>query len=298
MLENRPIVNIVIGYIIGILMGLYFKISIVLLYLIIALILYLYPKSIKKTKFKLISIKRYLRYIKIIFTKKVLFIIIITSIISNTITLYQNSKFNNLYKNLENQELIIKAEIVSNKKQKQYKEVYKIKVENINGNKKYKNTYLYLNTKQEINLEYGNKIIFKGEYKEPAKRTNYKGFDYKEYLKTLKINGIVQSNEILQIEPPSKTILKLSNEISLKIKEKIKNNFSEETGNLLLGLTIGDIENLDEQIKENFKNCNLLHILSISGMHIAYIIIFTNFVFIKILGKRIGKIITFFIIII
>ena len=64
MLENRPIMCAVIGYIIGILMGLYCKISIVLLYLILIPI-FLNLRNNKKEKFKLISFKRYFRYINI-----------------------------------------------------------------------------------------------------------------------------------------------------------------------------------------------------------------------------------------
>ena len=41
-------------------------------------------------------------------------------------------------------------------------------------------------------LAYGNKIIFTGKYEEPADRRNYKGFSYKEYLKTEGIYGIVK----------------------------------------------------------------------------------------------------------
>ena len=49
MLENRPIVSITIGYIIGILMGLYYKKSIALLYFGIYIIyLILKPKKTKK----------------------------------------------------------------------------------------------------------------------------------------------------------------------------------------------------------------------------------------------------------
>ena len=47
MLDKRPIVNIMIGYIIGIIMGLYCKISIVFLYIII-LFVYLIIKLKKK----------------------------------------------------------------------------------------------------------------------------------------------------------------------------------------------------------------------------------------------------------
>ena len=94
MLENRPIISVLIGYIIGIIMGLYCKISIVLLYLLLTpIFIYLNSVKNKKHEFRLISFNRYFRYVKLIFTSKVLKIIIISSIISNSITIYQNNKY-------------------------------------------------------------------------------------------------------------------------------------------------------------------------------------------------------------
>lgn len=289
MLENRPIISITLGYIIGIIMGLYCKISIVFLYLII-LLMYLIIKKEKKRKFKLISARRYFRYFKIIFTSKVLKIIIISSIISNTIVLYQNNKYENLYKNLEEQQILVKAKVVSNKKEKNYKDLYKIKIENINGEHKYKNTYLYLNIKKDVKLEYGEILIFRGTFSNPTIQRNYKGFDYKEYLKTLKIYGTVELEEVKDVKNSKKSIFIISNNIFLKIKDNIKSKFSEQNANVLLGLTVGYTEDIDKEIKQNFSDSNISHILAISGMHVTYITLSTQYILNILIGKRKGKI--------
>ena len=90
MLENRPIVAITIGYILGIIMGLYCKISIVFLYPFF-LFIYLISNKLHKKQFKLVSIKRYSRYLKIIFTKNVCIIVLISAFISNSIIIYKNN---------------------------------------------------------------------------------------------------------------------------------------------------------------------------------------------------------------
>ena len=78
---KRPILIATIGYIIGIIVGLYLKISIVLFYIPIAVIYFLIKKNKNENKkLKLFSIKRYLRYIKIYINSNVLLIIIISSI--------------------------------------------------------------------------------------------------------------------------------------------------------------------------------------------------------------------------
>jgi len=104
-MKNRPIVIIAIGYIIGILWGLYFKTSIVLCYILIIAI-YLIIKKLyivkRSNQFKLLSFYRYSRYLKVIMNKKSIFILLIISIISNTMVLYQNQYYEKAYQNGQN----------------------------------------------------------------------------------------------------------------------------------------------------------------------------------------------------
>ena len=80
---KRPVLIAIIGYIIGIIMGLYFNFSIALFYIPI-IVIYFFKKTLKisKKEFKLISLKRYFRYVKLIFNFKIIIILIIFSIIS------------------------------------------------------------------------------------------------------------------------------------------------------------------------------------------------------------------------
>lgn len=168
---NRPIFIITIGYIIGILWGLYLKISIVFLYLILFTI-YILSR---------ISKKAFFHYLKILIKFNILIIIIISSLISSIIIKKMNYKFENLYKDVK--ELELEVQVVSNKTEKEYYNRYKVKV----LTQKYKNTYLYITTKNE--LKYGDILKIDGEYSKPSEARNYKGFNYKEYLKGQKINS-------------------------------------------------------------------------------------------------------------
>ena len=355
MLENRPLVVIVIGYIIGIIMGLYFNFSIVFLYALISIIYFLLKekplinklnfiylrkkiyenksrtkkdmlknklcKNLSKKKFKLISIQRYSRYLKIIITKKVCLIFVISSIISNSITLYQNNKYDTLYSNLDNQDVTITGIVISNCIEKEYKNTYKIKVESVNNNEKYKSTYIFLNIEKQkdYELKYGQKVLINGTFSLPSSRRNYRGFDYREYLKTKKIYGIV---DLIKIESFQETqteifsnneksiklkflslnkmvrknyensiikILKCSNTIFLKIKNLIQDNFKNDVANVILGVTLGYTDEMDEETTKGFQESNSSHILAVSGMHVAIIIMFSKFITEKTLGKKLSK---------
>lgn len=288
---KRPVLIALIGYLIGILWGLYFKISIAFLFVVVYC-LYLLLKIIKA--------KNILRYLKVFFNWKVLVTIVVFAIISNIIVNHLDYKYKNTYKNIAEENFI--ATVVSSKKIKKYNIEYKIKVESINENKKYKNTYLLLNisTKNKTILEYGDKIEFKGEYSKPNTQRNYKGFDYSKYLKSISIYGNVKASSIHIIEKNKGPIIgSICNRVSNKIEktyEKLLPN--ENTRNLLLGILLGNDDNLDKEIKEDFKNSSLSHILAVSGMHVSYVILGISIVLSKSnISKRTSKIITIAIII-
>ena len=285
MLENRKILTAVFGYIIGIIMGLYCKISIVLLYLIFYVLYLIFSRKQEKKQFQLFSFKRYIRYVKIIFNKQVIKIIIIFSIIANTIVLFQNNRYENLYKNLEGQNCKLTGIVIAKQEDK-----YKVKI----TIGKYKNTYLYMYLDQDIELEYGDQIIFNGTFTSPKKRSNYKGFDYAAYLKTLKIHGTIKAENVKIVAKNKGNIfVKYANQISFNMQEKIDtSSLSFNQKAILKGILLGNITDISDEILNQFSESSILHILSVSGMNISYIILIVNFIFSKCLGKHYAKIIT------
>ncbi len=278
---NRAMFIIVIGYIMGIIWGLYLKISIVFLYVFFSLIYILINFQYKKRKFKILSVKRYFRYIKLFFKFKIIIIIIISSFISNCILEYVNKQYINTYKNQEKIQQV--GIVISNKKEKEYNNIYKVRIDNKN---------YYLSTEKNINLEYGDKIEIIGEFKEPQAARNYKGFDYKEYLKTLKIVGTIDADKIVVIEKNSANkILQVSNSIFIKIKENIIKSYNQNISGIVLGIMLGDTDEITDEVKEDFSTSNISHVLAISGMHISYIIYLVTKGTQRSFGKRKSKII-------
>ena len=251
---NRPIFIVVIGYIIGIIWGLYFRISIVPFYILLMSIYIIINLSYSKKKFKIFSIKRYFRYIKLIFKTNIILIIIISSLISNLVMNYQENKYDSLYR--EGQDIQLTAIVVSNKQQKEYYDRYKIQT--LSKEK------LYINVDKKQKLEYGDKIQIKGEFQEPQTARNYKGFDYKKYLKTLKIYGTVKvsSIEILDKNCANK-LLQISNSIFLKIKTNIEKTYNKNISTIILGVMLGYTEQIDENIKQDFSTSNISHVLAV-----------------------------------
>mgnify|MGYP004453575087 CR=1 FL=1 len=272
---------ITIAWIFGIIWGLYLKISIVL-FVIPLIFTYTY-----------LTIKKKIRL------RKYVILFLVSVIISNIqITLLEKS-FDEKYKNVsENLEIV--GTIISNPMDKQYKNQYILKVEKINENKSYKNTNLQLNVKKEEKLlSYGDKIIIKGNFEEASSARNEGGFDYKQYLKSKNVYGIisVDKKDIKLIKKNNVDVIDLlANKVSNSMKIKIEQNLSNETSKLLSGILIGNKNNLQKEIQEDFRNSSLSHVLAISGMHVSYIMLGITFVINKMkFNKKISKIITIFI---
>ena len=298
---KRPILVAVIGYIIGILTGLYLKISIALLYLLIILITVLLKllkqkiiKINRKKKFSFYSLSRYLRYIKLLLNRKVIITIIIFSCLSNLIIKEKNKVYDSFYRTTEDVQII--AKVISNAQEKDYKNVYKIQVIEINKFKK--DVFLYLNVEKKQKIKFGDIINIKGIYKAPSIQRNYGGFDYREYLKSLNIYGSVTAKTIETIKEAQENETEvIINNVREKLKENVKKYLDEETYSIYLGLILGDTTYIEDTTKEAFRNSNMGHILAVSGMHITYIIIGIVIFFNKISGKKIANIISVIILI-
>lgn len=288
-MKERPILVAVIGYIIGILWGLYFRFSIVLFDIPILATYFIYQKYFKIHKnhqFKLLSWSRYSRYLKLIINTKVIVILFMFSLFSNSMVLFQNNQYENTYQ--EGEKLQIVGIVVSQKEEKQYYNLYQVKV----LNSKHFNLYIQVK-KSEQELAYGDKVKLQGEYRKPSEQRNYKGYDDKQYLKTRKIVGRIRVNQIEIIEKEQlNPILVSANKINLKIKERIELSLEEEKANLLKGLLLGETKDIQEEVKEEFQISNISHVLAISGMHISYLIIGFQFLLKRIVGKRRTKLLT------
>ncbi len=306
---KRPIVVIVIGYMIGIIWGLYLNFSIVLLYILIAILFYRKKprnsiisflmillkkgfKSKKNTSFQLFSIHRYVRYIKLILTKQVIFLIIISSIISNTILLFQENQYENLY---PEENISVEGIIISNQEEREYKNRYKLKVLTVNSSEKYHSTQIYIEVKKDVEFEYGDKVILQGEFRKGSEQRNTGGFDYQLYLKSIHIYGTLKVENYQKISSDNiNWVQKSINTIKLVIAENIEKTLEKEEAQIVKGLILGDTTALEEELKEKFQIANISHVLAVSGMHIIYIVIGIEVVFKKWLGKRKVKYVVIF----
>lgn len=199
----------------------------------------------------------------------------------------------NEYNRIENKQIEEKAVIISDIQEKEYKYIYEAKF--LKNNKK---VLINIKKSQQIDkINYGDLIYLEGKLEIPKIATNYKGFDYRQYLKTKKIQGIVIADNVKILKAKYKN--NLIYQMQKKIKAIIKEKLPSETGDLLLAILLGDKKDLSEQIQINFKNSNLSHMLAVSGAHVSYIIIGLTYITQNsIMGKRKARVFCIFFLII
>lgn len=215
--------------------------------------------------------------------KKIIVILICLIISIGYVSILENK-----YSKISDMPIKEMVTIISDIQEKEYKKVCTAKI--VRNNKK---ILINIKMSQDIpSIKYGDSLYIEGEFKQPEEARNYKGYNYKQYLKTKKIIGTVELEKA--------KILKSSNgsfihNIQKYIRDTINGTLTDEEGNLLLAILLGDKDKLSEDIQESFKTSNLSHMLAVSGAHVSYIILGLTYVLQNsIIGKKNGKIVCIF----
>lgn len=212
--------------------------------------------------------------------KKIIVILICLIISIGYVSILENK-----YSKISDMPIKEMVTIISDIQEKEYKKVCTAKI--VRNSKK---ILINIKMSQDIpSIKYGDSLYIEGEFKQPEEARNYKGYNYKQYLKTKKIIGTVELEKA--------KILKSSNgsfihNIQKYIKDTINGTLTDEEGNLLLAILLGDKDKLSEDIQESFKTSNLSHMLAVSGAHVSYIILGLTYVLQNsIIGKKNEKIV-------
>lgn len=172
------------------------------------------------------------------------------------------------------------AKVISEAEEKNYVYSYQAEIDN--------KKFIFYIPKDVEKLEYGSIIKINAQYTEATRDRNYGGFNYKTYLRTKKIYGIFNVEDVEIVKNGSDNIIiKLRKYIKSKLREKLKKENSE----LAISLIVGDRSHISSEVEDNFKKANLMHMLAISGAHFSYVILIATFISNRLQHKRLGQLI-------
>lgn len=257
---KRPILIITLGTIVGILGGLLGKIVPLLFFIIFLFVLFLKKVKIKYRKnFFDAIIKLWIK------NNTILLLLGVAFVASIGIRIYE-ARYGRIYQHFEKKKIV--ATVISDEKETNYYFAYKVKWEEDASIC----FLVYFPKNIKTKITYGDKIEIKGEYKPPEVARNPGGFHYRNYLKTKKIYGIFQAEQVKVVEKNCLNIIELSSHrAKRKIIDCASHLLSEDTRQMCLGILIGYDDELQVDITENFRKSGLSHVLAVSGMHIGYL---------------------------
>lgn len=185
----------------------------------------------------------------------------------------------------EKDEMNMIGKIISIKEETEYYNKYILKIIHNSKYEKTKNCKLIIYIEKGEELLPGDIVKVEGEFCKSEGRRNYKGFDYKKYLKQDKIYGIIQVENVNKISEKQDffCIIQL---IRLNISKRIYKLYKDEIAGFLNGLLIGKTDGLSEEIEVDFRNSSISHVIAISGMHVSYVILGLNLVLEKIIKNK------------
>ncbi|MEO5911706.1 MAG: ComEC/Rec2 family competence protein, partial [Pelobium sp.] len=136
-------------------------------------------------------------------------------------------------------------------------------------------------TTQKLNIHYGDLLLFKSNYKETEPAYNPSEFNYRRYLSFQQIyhQSFINQKQLIKIgenkgNPIKAFALKFRAQQVEKFKKYLTNN---DTKAVVSTLILGYRNDLSNDIVEAYSKTGTMHVLSVSGMHVAIVALLLSF---------------------
>lgn len=110
-----------------------------------------------------------------------------------------------------------------------------------------------------------------GTFRAYSHATNPGEFDYADYYAAIGVDGRLKGAELLARSNGYSRVRETLYRLRCYWKARFYSVFPEKEASVMTALLLGDREGLDEDVKLLYKRNGILHILSISGLHISLI---------------------------
>ncbi|MDI5888908.1 ComEC/Rec2 family competence protein [Flavobacterium yafengii] len=130
-------------------------------------------------------------------------------------------------------------------------------------------------------FEIGTSLLIKGILSKNKPPNNPNQFDYSKYLENKQIYAQLYADvdEIKIGTKIEKNIWYYSSKLRTRIIHNLeKNNFNKTELNVAIALIMGQQQDISSEIIRDYQYAGAVHILSVSGLHIGFILIFVTFI--------------------
>ncbi|HYE81199.1 MAG TPA: DNA internalization-related competence protein ComEC/Rec2 [Clostridia bacterium] len=141
------------------------------------------------------------------------------------------------------------------------------------------NEKVFLRIESDTIYKFGNKITVEGQCSSITGNRNPGDFDYRLYYESKGIGKVIKAGSAALLKEDSaglfSTMLYLSEE---KVKATINEALPEAEAAILVGIITGDKADIDEDTRDAYMRTGLSHILSVSGLHVGFLMLLLTYV--------------------
>ena len=133
-----------------------------------------------------------------------------------------------------------------------------------------------------MKLRVGNKVGIIGTLQKPQDERNPGEFNYQKYLSDRDVVALFSCYKTEDLSIISNEVSPFKDfvfQIRKSLDGRIQNLHNKTTASLLRGLLLADRSMIDKDINDDFINAGVVHVLAVSGLHVAYVVLIFLFIF-------------------
>lgn len=137
---------------------------------------------------------------------------------------------------------------------------------------------VFFRLRGQSRLKYGDLVKVSGRCEDIATRRNPGDFDYRMYYKSKGINKIITSESFYLLKSDAGNMLARVLHLSKdKVRDTINTALPNEEASILVGIITGDKADIDEETRNGYVKSGLSHILSVSGLHVGFLMLLVTY---------------------
>ncbi len=131
--------------------------------------------------------------------------------------------------------------------------------------------HIICDTQQASQIPLGSMVTLEGSYAPFSHATNPGEFDSAEYYRTLGIGGRLRKATVLELEEGHWPVREGLYQLKCCLRNRLYSILPQKDASVMSALLLGDKKGLEDEVKDLYKRNGILHILSISSLHITII---------------------------
>lgn len=132
---------------------------------------------------------------------------------------------------------------------------------------------IYLPEDADLLPEYGDRLRLSGNWRRPSPARNPGGFDYRDYLEHQEVSGVLSVGQAQLVERTGGN--RIISGLVIPSRRYLRNlawrYLEGDEAALMLGLMLGERQDLSQQVKDAFSDTGTTHVLAVSGLHVVLV---------------------------